>query len=106
MLPDFVVQYAGDTLWALLVYLLLAIAMFRSPPNHIAVLAMAFAGSIELSQLFRPEWLERVRDLPGLRLILGYGFLWSDLLCYAAGIATGWLGETAIGARQVRSRRK
>jgi len=38
--------------------------------------------------------------LPG-RLVLGAGFLWSDLVCYTAGVLLG-LGLSAAGPRPER----
>lgn len=88
-LPAVVRNYSGDILWALLVYLLLGCILPKALPHRIAMCAAIFATSIELSQLFQPDWLEHIRNLPGMRLIFGYSFLWSDLACYATGIASG-----------------
>jgi hypothetical protein len=38
-------------------------------------------------------------------LVLGYGFLWSDLVCYAVGIGAGVLAER-FRARRCSSRRR
>lgn len=95
-LPEVVQDYSGDVLGALMVYLLIAAVLPKRGPSHIALIAMAFATSIEVSQFFRPDWLETIRNLPGMRLIFGYSFLWSDLLCYASGITIGWLGEETV----------
>lgn len=93
VVPAAVTIYAGDTLWALMVYLLMATLCPAAHPRRIAAAAVAFAFLIEFSQLFKPPWLEQIRNLPGMRLVLGYGFLWSDLWCYAAGILIGWQGD-------------
>jgi hypothetical protein len=53
------------------------------------VLAMKFSYVIEFSQLYQSDWINTLRDTTLGGLILGYGFLWSDLLCYAAGIFIG-----------------
>jgi hypothetical protein len=95
-LPEVVRDYSGDVLWALMVYLLFAAVLPKHAASHIALIAMTFATGIEVSQLFRPDWLETIRNLPGMRLIFGYSFLWSDLLCYAFGITIGWLGEVTV----------
>ncbi|MCG8584739.1 MAG: DUF2809 domain-containing protein, partial [Pirellulales bacterium] len=44
-------DYPGDALWALLVYLLIALAGRSWSSRRIAILAAAFAVSIEVSQL-------------------------------------------------------
>lgn len=93
VMPAAVTNYAGDTLWALMVYLLFATLCPAALPRRIAAAAVAFAFLIEFSQLFKPPWLEQIRNLPGMRLVLGYGFLWTDLWCYAAGILIGWQGD-------------
>jgi hypothetical protein len=83
--PPFFAAYAGDTLWALLVFLLLRFLAPTRPVLHVAGAALAFSFAVELSQLYQAPWLNAVRrTLPG-RLVLGAGFLWSDLVCYTAG---------------------
>jgi hypothetical protein len=85
-LPAFLKLYAGDTLWAVLVFLLLAIAAPRRSALCLAVPALAIAYGVEILQLYQAPWLNAIRStLPG-RLILGQGFLFSDLICYTAGI--------------------
>lgn len=85
-LPDIVARYGGDTLYATLIYFLLAWIWPRERGWAIAVGAWSACLVIELSQLIDSAWLNAVRaTLPG-RLVLGAGFLWSDLLCYAVGV--------------------
>lgn len=101
-LPQFVGSYAGDTLWASLVFLILAMAMpnFRAPA--LAAIACAIAFSVELLQLYQASWLNALRDtLPG-RLVLGQGFLFSDLLCYTIGIASTSIIFQLITERHLR----
>ena len=52
-----------------------------------AVIALTVCYAIELSQLYKAVWIEAIRQtMPG-RLVLGSGFLYSDLLAYAIGTA-------------------
>jgi hypothetical protein len=84
-LPAFVTEYAGDTLWAVMVYWLLA-TFFRSsgaPGLFIGTIGIAFA--VEASQLGRTPWLDALRADGFGALVLGSGFVWSDLVCYVAG---------------------
>jgi hypothetical protein len=85
-LPAVLSRYAGDTLWAVAVYLAAAVAWPAAPTRRIAAGTMAFACAIELSQLAHPAWLDAIRRWPGARFVLGEGFLWSDFLCYGAGV--------------------
>lgn len=98
-LPEFVAAYAGDTLWALLVYLLLTVAAPSAAIAHRALAALAFAFAIEASQLYHAPWIDELRANRLGALILGSGFLWSDLACYAAGIALGALTESLLTRR-------
>jgi hypothetical protein len=53
-LPLFIASYAGDTLWALQVFLAIGFLFPASPTKKVAILALAFAFFIELSQLYHP----------------------------------------------------
>ena len=87
--PKFLQAYAGDTLWALALFLSLGLIFARTPTAMIAILALATAYGIELSQLYQAPWINRLRDTTLGDLVLGFGFKWTDLLCYAAGVALG-----------------
>ena len=49
--------------------------------------AAVFSVAIETSQLYHAPWIDAIRRTRPGALVLGYGFLWSDLACYAAGVA-------------------
>lgn len=87
-LPAFVADYAGDTLWATMVYFGISflfpfILLFRK-----AWIALLFSYCIEISQLYQADWINIVRDTTLGALVLGHGFLWSDMVCYTVGV--GW----------------
>ena len=96
-LPDFVATYAGDTLWALLVYLLATACAPSTTILRRAIGAALLAYAVEASQLYRADWIDAIRDTRLGALVLGSGFLWSDLICYSVGIAIGAATE-ALGA--------
>ena len=60
------------------------------------MLAMAFSVAIELSQLYHAPWIDSIRQTTLGGLILGFGFLWSDLACYAAGVGIGVILELIV----------
>ena len=93
--PSFIATYAGDTLWALLVFLGFGFLFPRATTRHVALAAAAFSFFIELSQLYHAPWLDALRHHRLAALVLGQGFLWSDLVCYAVGIAIGTGAECA-----------
>lgn len=85
-LPWFVSTYAGDTLWGSAVYLLAALLRPTWSPVCKGWYALGFAVAIELSQLYHAEWIDSLRHTSPFGLVLGYDFIWSDLLCYLTGI--------------------
>ncbi len=99
-LPQFIADYAGDTLWALLVFLLIGFLFPTLSTRRVAILAALFSLLIELSQLYHAPWIEAIRHTRLGGLVLGYGFLWSDLACYAVGVACGAGTELLIRHRK------
>ena len=87
-LPAFVAEHAGDTLWATAVVLGLALVL-RLDPARSAGLGFAIAVVVEVSQLWKPQWLEDLRANDVAALVLGRGWLWGDLVRYAFGAALG-----------------
>ena len=93
-LPAVIATYAGDTLYATMAFVGLGILAPRWSTARLAVTALACSYAIEVSQLYHAPWIDAIRGtLPGA-LILGYGFLWSDLACYTVGVALGAGVET------------
>ncbi|MCH7225058.1 DUF2809 domain-containing protein [Haloferula sp. A504] len=88
-LPAFIATYAGDTLWALTLFLVIAFVFPGMTTRKIAVMALALSFAVEFSQLYQAGWINAVRDTRIGALVLGHGFLWSDLLCYAVGVGAG-----------------
>ena len=85
-LPDWYVTYAGDFLWAMLVFFLYAL-LFHLSTKFSFCIALLTAYLIEISQLFHPAWLDHLRSIRLLGFVLGFGFLWSDLIAYTLGIS-------------------
>lgn len=91
--PDFMRAYAGDTLWALMVFLGVGFLFPQLSTWRVAAIALGLAVLIECSQLYHAGWIDALRQTRLGGLILGFGFLWSDLVCYAVGIACGMAVE-------------
>jgi hypothetical protein len=87
LLPQFIATYAGDALWAAMVYWIAALAFPSASIGRLASIAFGVALAVELSQLYHAPWIDAIRATRFGALALGYGFLWSDLACYAAGTA-------------------
>ena len=92
-LPGFLAAYAGDTLWALVAFLGIGLLLPRASTRRIAALALSFSIAIEVSQLYHAPWIDSIRRTTLGGLVLGYGFVWGDLACYAVGVGLGILIE-------------
>lgn len=90
--PAFLATYAGDTLWATMVFLTIGFIFPGAKSWRIALGALVISVAVECSQLVDAPQLNAWRDTVAGKLILGRDFLWSDLVCYAVGISGGlWL---------------
>ena len=92
-LPPFVAAYAPDALWALMVFWIIGLGSVRATTAQVTVAALAFSYAIEVSQLFHPPWLDAIRHTRLGGLVLGFGFLWSDIICYTVGVGVGAVTE-------------
>jgi hypothetical protein len=99
-LPDFLALYAGDTLWALMVFVSIGFLAPRLSSFRVAAIALSVSYAVETSQLYHTQWIDSFRHTRLGGLVLGYGFLWSDIACYTVGIALGVMIE--VGVRKAR----
>jgi len=88
-IPDFLNAYLGDALWALMVFIGFGFVFRKMETKTVALIAISFCYLIELSQLYHANWIDEIRRTTLGGLVLGYGFLWSDLLAYCIGISVG-----------------
>lgn len=95
----FIGQYAGDTLWAAMVYLGFRLLLFRKKAAQAAIVALLFAFGIEFLQLYQAPWIQYIRATTLGALVLGHGFLWIDLLCYSVGVGLMFLFSRLIERR-------
>jgi Protein of unknown function (DUF2809) len=98
-LPAFFAEYAGDTLWALMLFLLVSTLLAGRPVLVRAAISLALAFLVEISQLYRAPWIDSIRQTTLGGLVLGFGFLWTDLVCYSVGVMIGVIAEWAIIGR-------
>jgi hypothetical protein len=90
--------YGGDAAWAMAAYAGWRFLRPAADVSMIAGLALLTAFSVEISHLVRVEWLDAIRSTRLGTLLLGRGFLWSDLLVYSVGTALA-AGIDAAGRR-------
>ncbi len=83
-------------MWAMMTFFLIGLIFPAVRTRNVWLMAMVLTYGIEVSQLYQADWINSIRHTPIGGLILGYGFLWSDLLCYLCGISAGALIERNI----------
>ena len=96
LFPSFIAEYFPDALWAIAVFLLFGSLAGTTPSGKILVASLTCAIVIEFSQLIHISWLDHFRQSTLGALLLGSGFIWSDILCYLIGICFIALWETLI----------
>lgn len=90
-LPEWLANYSGDTLWALMIFLMLGIFFSNKSTVWVGGSALALSFIIESSQLYHAPWIDGIRNTTLGALVLGFGFLWTDLVCYTIGVGIGVL---------------
>jgi hypothetical protein len=63
---------------------------------------LPFSVAVEISQLYHAPWIDSIRQSTIGGLILGFGFLWSDLACYALGVGLGVMIDVGISTLKER----
>ena len=103
-IPGFVAEYGGDTLWALMVFLVLRVIVPRWPRPRCVLVTLAISYLVEISQLYHAPWIDNIRSYRLGVILLGDTFVWSDLVCYTVGVLTGALAEGAVRKVATRDR--
>ena len=101
---SFVKLYVGDALWALMVFFGFDFVCRTWSTKTVTLVAMLFSFGIEISQLYHAPWIDNLRATRLGALVLGFSFVWSDLLCYSLGIAVGVFIETYLISTRFKSR--
>ncbi|MDF9614462.1 DUF2809 domain-containing protein [Bacillus cereus] len=92
-LPELLNDYLGDALWALMIFIGFGFLFPKIETKKLAFISLIFCCGIEMSQLYHAEWIDNIRATTLGGLVLGYGFLWSDLVAYTIGVGVGFLFE-------------
>ncbi|MFF1573802.1 DUF2809 domain-containing protein [Leifsonia sp. NPDC058292] len=90
-----VAGFAGDALYAALIFVLVALVAPRLPSLGAASIALGFCALIELLQL-TPVPAALSRSIPGASLVVGSTFQWSDLAAYTIGAALAGMIDTVV----------
>lgn len=92
-LPHLLNDYLGDALWALMIFTGFGFLFPKIESKKLVFISLIFCYGIEMSQLYHAEWIDSIRATTLGGLVLGYGFLWSDLVAYTIGVGVGVLCE-------------
>jgi Protein of unknown function (DUF2809) len=88
-MPSLVRTYGGDVLSATCIFFGVRYVAHQRTLTRCAAIGFIICALIELQQLYTGAWLVHLRDDTPLGILLGHGFLWSDIACYAVGTAIG-----------------
>ncbi|MBH0320680.1 ribosomal maturation YjgA family protein [Bacillus cereus] len=92
-LPHLLNDYLGDALWALMIFTGFGFLFPKTETKKLAFISLMFCYGIEVSQLYHANWIDSIRATTLGGLVLGYGFLWSDVVAYTIGVGVGILCE-------------
>lgn len=87
---SFIPDATGDALWAMMIFCFFRMILVAKQLKFVALVALVFSYVDEFSQLVQWTWLCEIRATTVGHLVLGQGFLWSDLLAYTIGVALAY----------------
>lgn len=82
--------FIGDILWAIMIFFGIRFIIPESDVKVVAFISIIMCYLVEISQLYRADWINAIRSTLIGRLVLGQGFLWSDIIFYTVGVAVAY----------------
>ena len=82
-------------LYAVMMFLLVKMLLIRFSYQKVALISLSVCFLIEFSQLYNATWINNIRNTTLGALVLGHGFLWSDIVAYTIGTVICMLIVTA-----------
>ena len=92
--PKIIYPYLGDYLYAILYFLILGFLFNAQKTIQVTLTSIFLCFFIETSQLCQQDWINNIRSYKIGGLILGHGFLWTDIISYSLGGITGYFVES------------
>ena len=99
LVPKLIYPYLGDYFYALMCFFIIGFLLPKMETLKIAIISISICYIIELSQLYQSDWINNIRNNKLGGLILGFGFLWSDIISYTLGGITGIVLEKMYHTR-------
>jgi len=69
----------------MVLFLVVSFVLAGRPLLQRCGISLALAFAVEVSQLYHAPWIDSIRSTTLGGLVLGFGFLWTDLVCYLVG---------------------
>ncbi len=95
-IPKLIYPFLGDILYSLMIFFIIGFIFTDFSSLKIALISIGICYIIELSQFYEANWILEIRKNKLGGLLLGYGFLWSDLISYFVGGVLGFSLEFFI----------
>ena len=99
LIPELIYPYVGDFFYALMFFFIIGFLFPNVKTLKIALISISICYIIELFQLYQSDWINNIRNNKLGGLILGFGFLWSDIISYTLGGFTGFIFEKIYQSR-------
>ena len=102
--PDTVNLYLGDALYAFMMYYIISFLFPDKKSGYRAIAALVICYCVEALQLYNAPWINAIRATLLGRLVLGQGFLYSDLVAYFAGVLAAFMVDSVwLSKRKMRN---
>ncbi|TPD67228.1 ribosomal maturation YjgA family protein [Flavobacterium microcysteis] len=88
--------FIGDMLYAVMIYFMVHFLFPKAKTRTIALVSLLACYAIEILQLYQAHWIVNIRSTTIGHLILGQGFLWSDIVAYTFGIGIVFIIESFL----------
>ena len=72
--------------WAMMIYFFFRIFSFKTRILKHGFFCLLYCYLTEISQLYHSPFIDSLRNTTIGRLVLGFGFLWTDIISYSIGI--------------------
>ncbi len=92
-IPKLIYPYLGDALYAVMIFYLVAFLFPQKGLKFYFLSSICICFAIEFSQLYQADWINHLRKHKLIALVLGSGFLWSDLMAYIVGASLAYFGH-------------
>jgi hypothetical protein len=99
LMPAMLGKYPGDALWALMIFVGVALVRPDLRPARLALVSLALCWLVEFSQLYQAPWINAIRATRLGHAALGSGFQAIDLLAYGVGVLAGVVLDRVVFSR-------